>query len=193
MSALWDSLISAGAGLLGAVLGAVIGVIGALRASRQASQQASQIAIEQVRFAVRYERKAQVMATAYDKVGIARDKLDLLTSLSDAERARFRPSIDAYWESSADTKAYLDRNAVWNDPQVDQALRDVLQQCNQSSVQFQDVVSKDPSTTEFENGKKDLAVSIKGDGDRLGVSAELEAIGHNMHRILELEKPQRGW
>ena len=88
-NALWSSLISTGAGLLGAV----IGVIGALLASRRASR----TAFEQVQYSVRYERKAQVMATAYDKVGIARDKLALLPSYvnnADYLSEPFRSSIE---------------------------------------------------------------------------------------------------
>jgi hypothetical protein len=203
MSTLWSSLISAGAGLLGAVLGAAIGVLGALRASREASQatlrasreaseQASETAIEQVLFAVRYERKAQVMATAYDKVGIARDKLALLAHIPRPEEDLWGRSFDAYWKSSEDARSYLERNAVWNDSQVDADLGRVLQRCNDSLAQFEQAWILGPGRQEFNEGKKDFAVSIKGGGDRVGVSGELEFIGHNMRRILELEKPQRG-
>jgi hypothetical protein len=203
MSTLWSSLISAGAGLFGAVLGAVIGVIGALRASRQAShatllasreasQQASQTAVEQVRFAVRIERKAQVMSTAYDKVGITRDKLAFLPYTSHGNNLQDRQDhwnrgFGAYRESSADAKAYLDRNAVWNDPGVDRELRDVLQECNQLANEFAQVLRRG---TEIETGRKVLEERIESEVFSNSVNAKLKHIGHMLQGKLEHEKPR---
>jgi hypothetical protein len=191
MSTLWNSLISAGAGLLGAVLG----VIGSLLASRRASQ----TAFEQVRYAVRYERKAQVMATAYDKVGITRDKLAFLITVPDErDLDLFGRSSEAYLESSADAEAYLARNTVWNDPEVDQALRQVLGLCKGHWSRFYRVWTGGPSSVDIEESRKNLKQGITGElgitGERSynSVNVQLERIGHMMQRQLELEKPQRG-
>lgn len=180
MSALWDSLIPAGAGLLGAV----IGVIGSLLASRRASR----TALEQVRYAVQYERKAQVMATAYDKVAYTRDKLDLLARLQTTTDEVAERSVSEYLESEADAEAYLNRYAVWNDPEEDQQLRFVQQQCRLIWGQFQRVVRSGPSSTEFERAKNDLHESINGGA----IAGGMKVAGSLMQRKLTLDKPQRG-
>lgn len=113
MSVLWDSLISAGAGLLGAV----IGVLGALTANRRASQ----TAFEQVRYAAQHERKAQVMTTAHDKIGTTIDKLVFLAAERSPEGVERRST--EFLDSMRDALSYMNRNAVWSDAEVDQKLR----------------------------------------------------------------------
>jgi hypothetical protein len=185
VSALWDSLIPAGAGLLGAV----IGVIGSLLASRQASR----AAIEQVRYAVRYERKAQVMATAYDKVANSRDKLALLSRTDTGDDVRRLPADVAksvaseHLETDADAEAYLNRNAVWNDPEVDRALRSVQQQCrlHWSRYHRQFTEHGEASTDELKVLLKELSEGINSEA----IAGGMVAAGRLMQR--KLDEPQR--
>jgi hypothetical protein len=118
MNQAWiNSLISAGAGLLGALLGALLGVWSTLRASRRASQ----TAFKQVRFAAQHQHSMQVMTTAYDMVGTGRDKL--ASAARSSSTARFQEKIDAFWDQLRDTHAYLNRNVVWLDVEVLKKLR----------------------------------------------------------------------
>jgi predicted LPLAT superfamily acyltransferase len=183
MSVLWDSLISAGAG----ILGAVIGVLGALLASRRASR----TAFEQVRYAVEHQRKAEVMTTAYDLVGTTRDKLLLLASERSPDAVARRS--EEFLNSGADASGYLNRNAVWNDLEVHQALSSVQEKLTSLWVEFQQCRMDDSKTSEErERASDDLYEKMTTGKVGMEITWQLVAIGKLIQRKLALDDPPRG-